>query len=75
MTSIETLEIWIGERMIEATVEINANYHAETRWTSPSCDYSWKCLELIETLEDGTIVHLDVKDYEQEIDEKVGDLV
>lgn len=71
------LEIWIenGGRIIDAIVEINANYHPATHWTSPSCDYSWTCLSLTETLEDGEVITLNPKDYEAEIDEKVGDLV
>jgi len=72
MTKIETFEIWIGDdRLIEATVEITANYYDETTYTAPSCDYSWKCLELTETFEDGTIVHLEVDDYEDQIEQMV----
>lgn len=71
------LEIWIenGGRILDAIVEVNANYHDATYWTSPSCDYSWTCLSLTETLEDGEVITLNPKDYEAEIDEKVGDLV
>lgn len=75
MTHHLEIEIENGRRIIDAIIEVNANYHAATQWTSPSCDYSWTCLSLTETLEDGEVITLDLKDYEADIDEKVGDLV
>jgi len=72
MTKTEEFEIEIeGGRIINAYVEINANYYSETQWTSASCDYTWVCHELTETLEDGTIIQLNPNDYESWIEERV----
>lgn len=66
-------EIYIDgtTRMLEAIVKINANYHDATEYTSASCDYGWRCLSLTETLEDGTVVELDIDDYYDLIDNRV----
>ena len=68
---IHHLQIEIGTRLIDALVDIKSTSYSETEFASGYSDYSWKCLELTETLEDGTIVHLEVDDYEDEIEQMV----
>lgn len=72
---IHHLQIEIGNfRILDALVDINSKWYGESEFASGHSDYSWTCLSLTETTEDGTIIKHQISDYESHIEEIVSNL-
>lgn len=72
---IHHLQIEIGNfRILDALVDIDSYSYSESEFASGYSDYSWTCLSLTETTEDGTIIKHNISDYESHIEEIVSTL-
>ena len=72
---IHHLQIEIGDfRILDALVDIETTDYSESEFASGYSDYSWTCLSLTETTEDGTIIKHNISDYESTIEEIVSTL-
>lgn len=71
---IREIQIEIGNRLLDALVDISSTSYSESEFASGYSDYGWTCLSLTEVTEDGTVIKHHIPDYESHIEEIISQL-